>query len=99
MKLLKKALSISMLALLLSPIIQAQGMMEFGALQNMGAINKNQISGMLDQMVKSGRLTEGDAKRAKEKLGTMSESEMKDLNSEALKRVESGNIPRMPSSN
>ncbi|MCP4913022.1 MAG: hypothetical protein GY909_07875 [Oligoflexia bacterium] len=99
MKLLKKALAFSMLLLVLSPLTQAQGMMELGALQNMGAINKGQISGMLDQMVKSGRISEDDAKRAKEKLGSMSDSDMKNLSNEAMKRVKSGNIPRMPSSN
>ncbi|MDC1174824.1 hypothetical protein OAT67_05495 [Bacteriovoracaceae bacterium] len=83
-----------MFSLILSLQSMAQSNADMSTIGSIGAISKKDIQGMLDQMVKNGRITKAQAAKAKEKLGSMDEKEVKGISDEAMKRIQSGNIPK-----
>lgn len=53
-------------------------------------LDKGQVSNMIDMMVKMGKISKDDAKKAKEELGKYSDEDMQALQHQAVQKIKDG---------
>jgi len=82
---MKRFLTVLMLAFSLSSFAQSPA--DLAKLAENMKLDKGQVSNMIDMMVKMGKISKDDAKKAKEELGKYSDEDMQALQHQAVQKI------------